>query len=67
MILCHTWVVVFSYHEEICLRLESARSDCDLAAVISDKPPKYLAPLRIARFDKGEGAMEEPEVLTTPL
>ena len=46
MILCHTWVVVFSYYEEICLRLENARSNCELAAVISDKP-RFLDPLRI--------------------
>ena len=39
-------MVVFSYYEEICLRLENARSNCELAAVISDKP-RFLDPLRI--------------------
>ena len=67
MILCHTWVVVFSYYEEICLRLENARSDCDLAAVISDKP-RFLSPLRIVGINNvNDTTAGAPEVLTTSL
>ena len=51
-ILCHTWVVVFSYYEEICLRLENARSNCELAAVISDKPEPE-APMPAGAPDMG--------------
>ena len=67
VILCHTWVVVFSYYEEICLRLENARSDCDLAAVISDKP-RFLNPLRIVGINNvNDTTAGAPEVLTTSL
>ena len=67
MILCHTWVVVFSYHEEICLRLENARSDCDLAAVISDKSPRFLGPLRVVGKGEPKAPTAVPEVLTTSM
>ena len=68
MILCHTWVVVFSYYEEICLRLENARSNCDLAAVISDKP-RFLDPLRIVAPPGSAvavGAADEAKPSTSP-
>ena len=57
-------MVVFSYYEEICLRLENARSNCELAAVISDKP-RFLDPLRIV----GPGAavgVDEAKPSTSP-
>ena len=65
MILCHTWVVVFSYYEEICLRLENARSNCELAAVISDKP-RFLGPLRIVGPGAAVGAADEAKPSTSP-
>ena len=67
MILCHTWVVVFSYHEEICLRLENARSDCDLAAVISDKSSRFLGPLRVVGKAEPRAPTAAPEILTTSM